>query len=604
MSLTKKQKKAIQELIGKKSISDISKEIGATQKSVYKYIEKTQRLKKSRNKSQKDTKNLKNDGKKQAIQQTIKIINFETFKNFHKKYIDFIILAIILTFIVFLNSLKGNFVSDDISGIIQNPQILSGSVNLSKDALNTILHFSLYSLFGENPIPFHVLSLIFHLFNVYLVFLLLGQIFEKKKAMLATLFFALHPVVTETVDWISAINYLLNTFVILVTLNLTLIYKYSKNKMYLNISYIFFGIMVLLTRNPWLTTSFPIIVIFDQLIFEQKIKFSIEKIKIYIPFLLVLVLYVLLFMLPGYSQRLTNLTNEYQFSQENKTSLAYSIPYTIAKSSFLYVLPIGLTLYHEGEPISNTQMVVMTVFSIALVVSAFAMYKKNKVYSAMVFVFLVSIAPALSPVQIAWFVAERYLYFGTIAFGIVLAGALIYLENKFKIKNASILFALIILLLYSIKTIQRNAQWRTHKSLWEATAQVSPYSKRVYNNLGDVYSKEGDKQKAIQMFQKAIELDPNYNHAYHNLANTYLEVGDVQNAITNFEKSIQVDPNLYQSYYKLGLIYFNQKEYDKATQYFQETLKISPNYEPAIYAYQVTQQTIQQQQKLLNQEEN
>ena len=97
--------------------------------------------------------------------------------------------------------------------------------------------------------------------------------------------------------------------------------------------------------------------------------------------------------------------------------------------------------------------------------------------------------------------------------------------------------------------------------------------------MGDVYSRQGDLNKAAEEFQKAIEIKPGYADAYHNLANTYQRMGRFDAAIENYQKAAELNPNLWQSHQALAAIYFEQEKYDLALDEIKKALEINPESE-------------------------
>ena len=76
--------------------------------------------------------------------------------------------------------------------------------------LATAIFTATYQLFGPSPLPFHLLSLLFHLLNILLVFWLLNKLSRRFwPSFITSAFFALHPVQVESVAWISAFSNLL-----------------------------------------------------------------------------------------------------------------------------------------------------------------------------------------------------------------------------------------------------------------------------------------------------------------------------------------------------------------------------------------------------------
>ena len=79
----------------------------------------------------------------------------------------------------------------------------------------------------------------------------------------------------------------------------------------------------------------------------------------------------------------------------------------------------------------------------------------------------------------------------------------------------------------------------------------------VYYNMGYVYCNKGNYDKAIECYEKAIELKPDKNEAYNNMGNTYYYKGNYDKAIEYYEKAIELKPNLT-TYNNLKFLYRNK----------------------------------------------
>jgi tetratricopeptide (TPR) repeat protein len=66
-------------------------------------------------------------------------------------------------------------------------------------------------------------------------------------------------------------------------------------------------------------------------------------------------------------------------------------------------------------------------------------------------------------------------------------------------------------------TVQRNAVYRSEIAFWEDAAIGSPHKPRVANNLGYAYQRAGRPDEARQAYRRAIALDPGYGKALINL---------------------------------------------------------------------------------------
>ena len=64
---------------------------------------------------------------------------------------------------------------------------------------------------------------------------------------------------------------------------------------------------------------------------------------------------------------------------------------------------------------------------------------------------------------------------------------------------------------------------------------------RVYNNLGDIYRLEENRDKAIEYFEKSLEENPFHERAYNNIGMIYFEEGDVLKSLTYLCRAVIID---------------------------------------------------------------
>ncbi|KPJ61761.1 MAG: hypothetical protein AMJ42_01020, partial [Deltaproteobacteria bacterium DG_8] len=69
---------------------------------------------------------------------------------------------------------------------------------------------------------------------------------------------------------------------------------------------------------------------------------------------------------------------------------------------------------------------------------------------------------------------------------------------------------ILLILLYTLGTYQRNKVWKDSLSLWEDNAEKAPNKARALNGLGLAYSDRGLTDKAIEILNRALRVDPNH----------------------------------------------------------------------------------------------
>ncbi len=78
------------------------------------------------------------------------------------------------------------------------------------------------------------------------------------------------------------------------------------------------------------------------------------------------------------------------------------------------------------------------------------------------------------------------------------------------------------------------------------------------------YQNGGNSEKAIEEYQKALELDPNLAQAHTNLGTVYLGQEDYDKAIDHFKKVMELNYYDTKAHYNLGLAYLYKGEVEKA----------------------------------------
>ncbi|NMB69949.1 tetratricopeptide repeat protein [candidate division WWE3 bacterium] len=512
-------------------------------------------------------------------------INKETVRTFLIEQTPFILLVFLISIVVYGNSLAGDFlIADDIPGLVQNPTIVNFQKALDTGKINTIIDSGLFQIGKQTPYIFHVRSVILHAINAILVYFLASLIFNKSISLASSLLFLVHPINTEAVSWISAWIYLaLTLFTLLVTISF-LLYRRTGQKGFMVAAIVICATYILFFTDNWVFTIPLIVIIVDQLLVERKINFKV--IKNYIPLLTLGGFHAVFLLTTSLTERINNLKNLYYNDVSQATPFIQRVPYTAFMTWKQYVWPKDLTIYHEGYVISEQYFAVMVAFTIVVTGLIIYFLFKNKVVAGLMSLLWVSTLPSFSPIPVAWLMADRYLYRGSMFFSMLIALFIYYLEKKYKLSNFLKVGGTAVFLAYSTRTVYRNADWQSDKNLWNSTLKVAPYSARVYNNLGDVYFKEHNFQKAIEHFQIALQLKPDFADVVHNLGYTYLELGNYDLAREYLVKSYEMNPYLYQSLYKLGFLEYKLGNLDQAEMYFSQTLQVNPGFEPAVQAVQ------------------
>ncbi len=489
--------------------------------------------------------------------------------SFVKKNRFSLIFLFFLTIVAYANAWNNAFLSDDLAEIVNNPHIGDLGYAITSHPfgfIRLILYWLIFHIGGLNQILFRSINYVFHVGSVFLVFAIVSKLYSKRAALFTSAIFAVHPAITEAVIWISGGMYPQYAFFILLAFLLYILSNKSK-KMYV---FSILSYWASFMTHPQMPLALFLIFPLYELCFGN-LKANWKK---SIPYLGLAIAYVLISLSVIPSRETTLQTTHYQ--EKGVDNLFLTVPIAISSYFELIFFPKILTLYHSELAFGKVNFAIRAIIVALFFLGTLVSFKKNKHIFFWCTFFLLGLAPTLTPFRFNWIVAERYLYLPIIGILILIGLGLDHLSQKVKFKSTIYALFVLILVGLSVRTILRNIDWYNEDNLWIATGQTSPSSPNTHNNLGDMYGRHGDKQRALQEFQKAIEIKPNYGDAYHNLANTYMELGQVDKALENYQNALKYNPALWQSYQNIASIYFQEKKYDLALDNLQKAIQLNP----------------------------
>lgn len=514
------------------------------------------------------------------------IVNFKDLLTFFKTSRKWLVLICAFTLLIYANIITGDFVNlDDYSVILSDPQYKDIPGSLKTLDAYTIFMTIIVSKFGIHSSLFHIISILQHMLNGVLVFTLLSILFNKRVSLFSTFLFLAHPANTEAISWHAGYPYALRATMILITLILFALFKKSKKKVWLfSSSAVFVFTLIFYRGGGWVLIAPFLMVIMDQFIIEDKIRF--RNIKDYLIFLIPSLIFVATLIPSFFKGRIESLETLYYVDTESATPLVNRIPYTIFMEYKTLFYPMTLSIYHEGKFIKPIEYAFMVIVTLAVIYGIGYFWKYNRKIAGLMLMTLFAILPSFSPVIVAWIAAERYLYIPSMFSAVIMVTGVLWLSKKLSNDNRktssgnwsnfTIYTLVAIILLYSVRTVFRNNDLRNSKNLWTASKVTAPYSYRVYNNMGDVLANEGDLEGAMENFKRSVALKPDYADAVHNIGHIYMVQKDYDRAIKYLQKSLDMNPRLTASSFKLALIYYEMGDPTKAKEYLEKCLAVNP----------------------------
>lgn len=193
-----------------------------------------------------------------------------------------------------------------------------------------------------------------------------------------------------------------------------------------------------------------------------------------------------------------------------------------------------------------------------------------------IFWFFITLSVESSIIPIKDVIVEHRLYLPSIGFFIASVSFVDYLLSNRQVKIG---LMIVIVVLLSVGTYNRNIIWKNEQTLWEDVIAKTPNNSRAHNELGAVFRDQGKYDKAIEQFEKALKINSNYAFIYYNLGDIQYRLGNYENALAYFKKArkLELTQQLHMDILNsLGMTYSEMGDNEKAITAFKEALQVFP----------------------------
>ncbi len=139
----------------------------------------------------------------------------------------------------------------------------------------------------------------------------------------------------------------------------------------------------------------------------------------------------------------------------------------------------------------------------------------------------------------------------------------------------------VVLLLLVALTWRQTAVYHNLLTLYTATLTRNPGCWMAHYNLGIALNEQGDTDGAISHYREAVELRPVYEEAHYNLGRLLAQKGLVEQAIAHYEKALEINPYDADAHNNLGATLLANGRTDEAIAHYRKALMIQPDYADA-----------------------
>jgi len=126
----------------------------------------------------------------------------------------------------------------------------------------------------------------------------------------------------------------------------------------------------------------------------------------------------------------------------------------------------------------------------------------------------------------------------------------------------------------------QHGQYENSVGKLTAALKTEENSVPVHYLLGLNYYRLRDYSKAVDEFQRVLQLSPDYELAVFQLGLALARKGDFDTAITMLKRALELDGTNFSAAYNLGAAYAQKQMAPEAIAEFRETIRIDPEYAP------------------------
>jgi Tfp pilus assembly protein PilF len=199
--------------------------------------------------------------------------------------------------------------------------------------------------------------------------------------------------------------------------------------------------------------------------------------------------------------------------------------------------------------------------------------------------FWITLAPAIGvnllPLP-SMIVAERFLYLPTVGFSLVLGwtasnllGPVVW-GRAARVRPGPSLGLAVVLLAYAILTLWRNEDWRDEYRLYSRMVEASPGAAMPHINLAFTQLARGEVGPADQHLREAVRLAPGNPRAHAGLGLTETILGEREAGLRHGLQARALAPGNADVLASLGAVYLHRGEPARALPELTESLRVKP----------------------------
>jgi len=492
-------------------------------------------------------------------------------------------IAVVIAGAVYVNALRNPFIYDDYRLIVENRSL--GDLSnvraiLWHEVTRPLVNISYaidYAIWGPSPFGFHLTNLLLHMVNVALLGWLAWRSAPRPHvvAPIASLLFAVHPMLTDAVGYISGRSELLCGMFFLLAFLCARQWLVSRRPWWL-LPVVLLWALALLSKE--IAAMFPFIVLaYDWWVMpSEPAERRRRLLTVYGP-LFAIAMVLALTRLAVFS------SVEHGGGIEPQWRFAWVEIDVIRRYLMMLLLPTGQAIFHGIEPIGAAHP--RTWIGVLLFVLSGAVIWRQRRNAPLIsfgllwFFLLLIPSSALVVLDRGEPMVEHRVYLASWGFFLavgVAADKLIQWTGAGRTARRMLvpIGVSVAVIALAGRTMVRNAIWGSPTLVWLEAAERAPNHWLPHLLLGEELHRTGQHREATSMYRRVIQLRPQELAAYAKLGVCLSELGDLDGAAAAFAHMKSLDPRSVEASNGLAVVALLRGQIDDARRGYQATLAI------------------------------
>ncbi len=521
-----------------------------------------------------------------------------------------VLLIVLAGLFVYAPTFHGDWLWDDdqeitANAVLPDPNGLSriwmGETGADYFPLKATVQWLFYRAFETNRTAWHLLNVSLHLLNALLFWKVLSRL-GLRQAWLGGLLFAVHPILAESVGWVSELkNTLSLPFLLLAMVTWINFDERGRTRDYVLTVLLYVAAILCKTS----VVMFPFVLLLycwwrsvqadrPEAEFRSGLRGGLVKrlegvlptglwrgIMASVPFFLISLAMGLLTIYFQHQRAIGTETIPVGGMLSRTATAGISMWFYLYKT----ILPVGLLPIYPRWEVDPPPFWMFLSWP-AMGALVFWLWTKRKTWGSHALLglgfFLINLFPILgfikmSYMRITW-AADHFLYLPALGlFGLAAAAAgSLYGRSSRPNQSLLLVFGTGIFLTLAILGHRHAGVFANEYEMWTYTLKHNPNAWQAHSRLGKVMLERGENDKAFEHIKRSVELRPDLAETHNNYGAMLEKKGDVEGAVEQLRIAARIAPDIGIYKVNLGSLLVRLGKYQEGREVYTELVTMDP----------------------------